>query len=190
VATVPQPVRGRPLSTQASAACSTPRRPRSAVDASAIAAASGGHADRNASWTTLIPVPPLPSPSLSLVSRRGQRLSPTGVVDQPGHQLVVHVDAGEPGRALDHGTQRGTAQRLQEMRVLGHVGQLGVDQQRIEELSPSAVPGRPGPGAAAHRPPARLGRMQRRPGPTTTGSTRLPRDRAIPTSAAHHTERR
>ena len=53
--------------------------------------------------------PPRPTPVGQLGQRVGQqrqRLPAVGVGDQPRHQLVVDVDAGQPRRALDHRAQR------------------------------------------------------------------------------------
>ena len=58
---------GCPCSAQSAAACSIWRRARSAVEAAVIASASGGQADRNASWATPTTTWPL---SRSVVSSR------------------------------------------------------------------------------------------------------------------------
>ena len=63
------------------------------------------------------------------VGQQRQRLPAVGVGDQPRHQLLVDLDAGQPRRALDHRAQR-------------------LPPQRPQRVHPRRA-GRPGPGRRA-----------------------------------------
>ena len=87
-----------------------------------------------------------------------QRFPAVGVGDQSGHQVLVHADTGQPGRALDHRPQRLAAQRPQRVGAGRQHRQLGVNQQLVEELRPQR-------GHHLYRTAQRRVQQLREPGP-------------------------